>query len=165
MPHMPRTPAQAWWERLESLAGRRRETAAVGVFIAVLVFAGIGLSSRKPPAVIAPAARATPSPSASAVGASLVVHVAGAVRHPGVIELPHGSRVADAIALAGGALPRADLDLLNLAAFVVDGNQVLVPFRGTAPKSAPTPIAGATAGATIDLNSADQALLETVPGL
>ena len=160
---MPRTPAQAWWERLESLAGRRRETAAVGVFVAMLVFAGIGLSSRKPPAVIAPAARATPS--VSAVGASLVVHVAGAVRSPGVIELPHGSRVADAIALAGGALPRADLDLLNLAAFVVDGSQVLVPSRGTAPGSAGTPMPAATAAATIDLNSADQALLETVPGL
>lgn len=163
---MPRTlPAPAWWERLETLAGRRRETAAIGVFVAILVFVGIGLSARKAPAVIAPAARATPSPSISSSSGALVVHVAGAVRRPGVIELPAGSRVADAIALAGGALSRADLDLLNLAAFVVDGSQVLVPTRGPQPATIATPLAGATEAATIDLNSADQALLETVPGL
>lgn len=163
---MPRTlPAPAWWERLETLAGRRRETAAVGVLVAVFVFVGIGLSARNAPAVIAPAARATPSPSISSISGSFVVHVAGAVRRPGVIELPVGSRVADAIALAGGALPRADLDLLNLAALIVDGSQILVPSRGTQATSGATPYLGPTEAATIDLNSADQSLLETVPGL
>lgn len=166
MLHMPRTfPPQGWWERLESLAGRRRDTVAVGVFVAAFVFGGIGLSSRGAPAVIAPPARATPSPSASSVGSQIVVHVAGAVRHPGVIALPVGARVADAIAKAGGALVRADLDQLNLAAFVVDGSQVLVPARGETSPVPSTPLPGSTQATTVDLNSADQALLETVPGL
>src|SRR5262245_41866354 len=63
--------------------------------------------------------------------ALLVVHVAGAVRHPGLYEVPDGSRVDDAIRAAGGARRTAVLDLLNLAAPVVDGQQVLVPARGS----------------------------------
>jgi competence protein ComEA len=94
----------------------------------------------------------------------VVVHVAGAVRHPGIIELAAGSRVADAIDLAGGALPRANLDLLNLAAIVVDGTQILVP-SGTSAVSVAGPTAGPTSPALVNLNSADQAMLETVPGL
>ena len=57
---------------------------------------------------------------------ALVVHVAGAVTHPGVVELPAGARVIDAIEAAGGGLPDADLDRLNLAAKLVDGQRVLV---------------------------------------
>ena len=62
----------------------------------------------------------------------LVVHVAGAVLQPGLYRLAEGSRVDDAIAEAGGARPKAALDLVNLAAPVADGQQVVVPVRGSA---------------------------------
>jgi competence protein ComEA len=93
----------------------------------------------------------------------VLVHVAGAVRRPGLYEFPTGARVADAIETAGGASRRADLDALNLAALLIDGSKVDVPLMGESP-----PISGAmstpsTAG--VSLNSADQAALETVPGI
>lgn len=97
-----------------------------------------------------------------------MVHVAGAVKRPGVFELPLGARVGDALELAGGTLPRADLDVLNLAAVLVDGQQVLVGVRGAmeatmprVPTSAPVP----GGGGLIDLNLADQPMLETIPGI
>ena len=63
----------------------------------------------------------------------LVVHVAGAVRHPGVYRMRAGSRVDDAVERAGGARRRADLSALNLAAELEDGRQVLVPLQVAAP--------------------------------
>jgi len=79
--------------------------------------------------------------------APLVVHVAGAVRHPGVYRMRAGSRVDDAVARAGGARRRADLSALNLAAELEDGRQVLVPLRAAA--GAGVAVAGAaTAGTT-----------------
>jgi len=155
-----------WRERLEVLAGRRRESVVVAVVVAVSVFASVGMWARGSPPVIAPPARATPSPEASTGPAGvLVVHVAGAVRNPGVFELPAGSRVSDAIDRAGGPAPRADLDLLNLAAFVADGTQILVPERGSGAAVGSSVPPGASPAATVNLNTADQTLLETVPGL
>lgn len=63
-------------------------------------------------------------------GKVVFVHVAGAVRRPGLYRLPEGSRQAQAIRRAGGALPRAALDAINLAAPLVDGQQLFVPKRG-----------------------------------
>lgn len=60
-------------------------------------------------------------------GGDLVVHVAGAVRRPGVYRMPVGSRVDDAVSRAGGAAPRAQLEAINLAARLADGQQVVVP--------------------------------------
>ena len=76
----------------------------------------------------------------------VLVHVAGAVVRPGLVRVTTGARVADAIAAAGGAIPEADLDRLNLAAKVADGQRILVVIRG-APASAGqgTPDAGAGA--------------------
>lgn len=65
--------------------------------------------------------------SISGQGGDLVVHVAGAVRRPGVYRMPAGSRVDDAVSRAGGAAPRADLEAINLAARLADGQQVVVP--------------------------------------
>jgi len=60
-------------------------------------------------------------------GGDLVVHVAGAVRRPGVYRMPAGSRVDDAVRRAGGPAPRAQLEAINLAARLADGQQVVVP--------------------------------------
>jgi competence protein ComEA len=164
MSEIPRP--QGWRERLETIAGRRRETAVVAGLVAASVFGGLGLWARGAPAQIAPPAIATPAPSGTPIPSGLLlVHVAGAVRDPGVVEVAAGSRVADAIELAGGALPKADLDQLNLAAVVVDASQILVPFRGGVASAGVSPAPSASGATVVDLNTADQAMLETIPGL
>ncbi len=94
----------------------------------------------------------------------LVVDVAGKVRRPGIAVLPAGSRVVDALEAAGGARRGVDLTSLNLARPVVDGEQILVgvpPVAGVA-GSLGAPPAGET---LVNLNTADQATLETLPGV
>jgi competence protein ComEA len=76
---------------------------------------------------------------APAAGARVYVHVAGAVRRPGLVRVPAASRVAAAVARAGGPLPKADLTGVNLAAQVEDGQQVVVPLAGAVPGSAAAP--------------------------
>ena len=66
--------------------------------------------------------------------AEVVIHVAGAVKHPGVVHLGPDKRAEDALEKAGGALPQADLDQINLAAKLTDGTQLFVPTKGTAPQ-------------------------------
>ncbi|MBK6886227.1 MAG: helix-hairpin-helix domain-containing protein [Tetrasphaera sp.] len=101
----------------------------------------------------------------------VVVHVVGQVRHPGVIELPAGSRVVDAVAKAGGATKGADLSAVNLARVLVDGEQILIPKPGEAVgASAPGAGAGGAASgpaapAPINLNSADLTALDGLPGV
>ena len=106
-------------------------------------------------------------------GANLVVDVQGAVVHPGVVRLPFGSRVADAITAAGGYGPRVATDrvgqALNLAALVKDGDQVVVPSRddpGAAPSGRSTGSGTAAGGgAPVDLNHATAAELDALPGI
>lgn len=98
----------------------------------------------------------------------VVVHVAGAVASPGVVRLAAGSRVADALTAAGGATADADLTLLNLARVLVDGEQVLVSRPGEVPPTAVAPAGASDAaglGALVDLNTADVAALDTLPGI
>jgi competence protein ComEA len=82
--------------------------------------------------------------------AELYVHVAGAVRRPGLVQVPAGSRVAEALARAGGPARKADLTGVNLAAQVEDGQQVVVPVAGAVPaaSAAAGPTASAAAGPT-----------------
>lgn len=104
-----------------------------------------------------------PSPSAS-----VVVYVCGAVRAPGVVRLPAGSRVADALELAGGATARADLTALNLAARLSDGQQVLVPQAAAAgAPAAAAPAAGtaASGGGLVNINTASVEELDTLQGI
>jgi competence protein ComEA len=116
----------------------------------------------------------TPVPSSppAAAPASVVVHVAGAVRRPGVHELDGRARVHAAIDAAGGANPDADLDGLNLAATVVDGQRIYVPRAGEVDPaavpsgggSADSPRADPPAG-PIDLNRATASELDALPGV
>jgi competence protein ComEA len=92
------------------------------------------------------------------------VHVAGAVRRPGLYRVPQGARVAAALERAGGPKPRADLTGTNLAARVEDGQQVVVPVRGVAAATAAPPAATAPTG-PISLGSATQAQLEELDGI
>ena len=95
---------------------------------------------------------------------TLVVDVVGAVRHPGVYTLPDGARVRDAVAAAGGLDRSAERVGVNLAAHVVDGEQVLVPTRGV-PRAAGAGAGSARPDQPVSLNGADAAALETLPGI
>ncbi|MEV7965157.1 ComEA family DNA-binding protein [Sphaerisporangium sp. NPDC088356] len=108
-----------------------------------------------------PSPAATPSPTAQ-----VIIQVAGKVRKPGVITLPSGSRVADAVTAAGGVRPGATAGGLNLARKLTDGEQIIVgaPSR---PGAAPVPPSDPTFGvdAPLDLNAATPSQLETLPGV
>lgn len=112
----------------------------------------------------------SPSPTAELTEAPVVVHVAGLVRRPGLYTLPGGARVADALDAAGGPKPNASLDTVNLARPLADGEQLLVPARGTTTPPAPvapagTPAPTTTAPAIVSLNAASTAELEQLPGI
>jgi competence protein ComEA len=97
--------------------------------------------------------------------ASLTVHVTGAVADPGLVVVDDGARVADAIELAGGAADDAELHRLNLARPLHDGEQVHVPRDGEDLPAGATGDATGGAGGPIDINRADAATLETLPGI
>lgn len=109
---------------------------------------------------------ASGSPSLSS---RLVVDVAGKVRRPGIVELPAGSRVVDAIAAAGGARARVFLTSLNLARVLVDGEQIVVgidiPVVGEVPPTGT--VDGSTPGmiTPVALNTATAEQLDTLPGI
>ena len=153
--------------------GQRFATLVALLVIAVAIVGGgtLLLATRPAPVQITinpPAATPLPTPTASP--APLQVYVTGAVNQPeSLVSLPAGSRVADAITAAGGAASNADLERINLAALLHDGDQVRVYEVGeSAPVSAPitgeaTPVAGS--GAVVHVNTATLAELETLPGI
>ncbi|UQT61718.1 ComEA family DNA-binding protein [Streptomyces durmitorensis] len=119
-----------------------------------------------------PAVGAGGAPGAS--GGGVVVDVSGKVRSPGILRLPAGSRVADALKAAGGVRPGADTDGLNRARLLIDGEQVVVgaPAAVSAPSAPATPGAGAAAGPTgaspaapVGLNTATAEQLDELPGV
>ena len=117
-----------------------------------------------------PQSASTASPSASESAARLVVHVLGAVRDPGLVRLPENSRVQDAIDAAGGLTGRADPGELNLAQPLADGQQLVIGTKGD-PAGEVREGGGSDAGsgspatASLDLNRANQAQLEELPGI
>lgn len=94
---------------------------------------------------------------------AVVVYVSGAVASPGVLTLPASSRVIDAITAAGGATPEADLESINLARILVDGEQIRVAVVGESPPAGSE--AGTPAGTCIRLATATEAELQTLPGI
>lgn len=107
--------------------------------------------------------------TAAAEPAEVVVHVVGAVRHPGVYAAPLGSRVGDVIERAGGALGNAALEAINLARVVVDGEQIYVPTSDEASAAAAAdhgfPPTGPAGGRRVNLNTATAEELDGLPGI
>ena len=171
---------QPWFRPLAAGAGA---LLAVGVLVAVgLSFLG---AASPAPKLTLPRAEpgSAPVDGAPAPGApaavpatppvTVTVHVAGQVANPGVYAVPAGGRVADAVIAAGGTASEADVEQLNLAARLSDGERISVPKKGEAapavlpapaPASGGTKAAGAPAG-PVDLNTATAEQLEALPGV
>jgi competence protein ComEA len=167
-------PPVSWRDRLLAIADTVRSAAPamwVAVGLALAVAGAVFLLARgrvggAPTADIVRLPRAGDTTASSLAGPApaepLIVHAAGAVTHPGVYRVPGGSRVNDVVNAAGGPAADADLDQLDLAAKVGDGDRVYVPRRGEA---AP-PVAGGTGAAgPLDLNRATVEQLDALPGV
>lgn len=170
-----------------------RVRAAVGAVV-VLGLLGLGtavvvslLTPGGAVSVVAPGS-ADPSPAAGVDGsaadpdavvppseAAVIVHVLGAVARPGIVEVNLGDRVIDAIAAAGGTTDAADVARINLARELVDGEQLYVPAvgeelpagagPGNGPGAGAAGAGGSGAAGLVNLNTADAAALETLPGV
>jgi competence protein ComEA len=152
-------------------------TAVVALAALALVAGAVALRAAaqptgEPVSVEEPTVLATAEPEpAVTTDATVWVHVVGQVASPGVVALPAGARVGEAVAAAGGALPDADLAGLNLAAVVADGAQVRVPAPGEAPEGTAAgaegggTAGGAAGGGTVDVNTAGSGELQTLPGI
>jgi len=106
--------------------------------------------------------------------APLMIHVAGAVQHPGVYSLPLSSRVQDALNAAGGTIPEADLQTINLAAFLNDGDRISIPTykptediekRSISPVIVTPGTSVSSSSEIVNINSASQEELEGLPGI
>jgi len=180
--------SEAVARRLEELAERAglkgvsRRTLASGAAVCLVVLAigawrwmprGHGTVVASGPVASTLGQQPPPKPlPADEPSGTVFVHVSGAVRHPGVYEMPEASRVIEAVDAAGGLLADASDDSVNLARILVDGEQVVVPTHdeASAGSAAPPITTGRSAGVSgagnlIDLNTADVALLDTLPGV
>jgi competence protein ComEA len=148
---------------------RRQLLAGAAVALVLLILVGrlllrpgASASVRVPPPVV------PTSTVAAAASKPVVVDVVGAVRSPGLYRLTEGSRVADALARAGGATPRAQLELVNLAAPISDGEQIVVPRRGAGVPAGAGGDSGAATGVPsgpVHLNTATLEQLDALPGV
>lgn len=155
----------------EFLLQRRRPLLAAAVALVLILLAGRWLLSAGTTTPVAP----LPPPPAEGAGVTglpsgrVVVDVVGAVRRPGLYRLEQGSRIADAVARAGGATRKADLAMINLAAPLADGEQVVVPKRGASGAVAPGAGGGAATpgvpAGPVHLNTATLEQLDTLPGI
>jgi competence protein ComEA len=138
------------------IAWLNRNPYLVVALAGVLLLAGLGAREllRPQPAPVIAFGQSGPAP-----GTPIRVHVAGAVVAPGVYELAAGQRVEDAVQAAGGAVEGADLDAINLARRLRDGEQILVPGPPGAPAAVLTP------GVALDLNVATREQLDALPGI
>lgn len=152
----------------------RRAVAGLALVGCLALVLGLGYLRRSAPvglglpAVTAPSVpSAGGSTSVSVSAGVVVVDVAGRVRRPGIVRLPAGARVVDALTSVGGALPGVDLTPLNLARRLVDGEQVLVGVTAMSAAAPDGGAAGASAGTggPLDINAATVAQLEALPGV
>jgi competence protein ComEA len=141
---------------------RRRVLVSGVVALLVLIVAGKFLLRPARPAVPPPVRVA--APAANAPATTLYVNVVGAVRRPGLYRLKDGARVADAVRRAGGPTPKAQIELVNLAARIADGEQIVVPRRGLAAAAGGSAGAAVSAG-PVHLNSATLEQLDALPGV
>lgn len=172
-------PPRSWRDRIEHLADATGTTpgrivvGGVGVIGVAIVALWLTRPPPEPPEVDLPFASTSAVAAAAAltppVPTELVVHVAGAVVSPGVHALSVGARVVDAIKAAGGLTPEADPARINLAAPVADGERIYVLRVGEdAAPSVPGQAAGSSGGgssALVNLNEADEAALDALPGV
>lgn len=130
----------------------------------------IGSTPEATPSIESP----TPNVNLQPAPREVVVAMAGAVQRAGLYHLPFGSRVDDAIKAAGGARPDANLEAINLAAKVIDGEQIYVPYYsstsdGSMPSGAPsadgTPYGSSRTSNVVSLNTGSEAELQTIPGV
>jgi competence protein ComEA len=155
------------------MVGESRGTAVIWVVAAVLGLvalwrlAGSGAEPRASQPVRVERSPGTGDADAASRGggARVYVHVAGAVRRPGLVGVPAGARVAAAVERAGGPAAKADLTGVNLAARVEDGQQVVVPVAGPAGAAAVTGTAGGTAGPKPSLGTASVDQLDEIDGI
>ncbi len=165
-----------WRERLELLVARpvepgRWAIVAVAVVAAALVGVLLVRKQAPPPELNLPmagsAAETAVASTTTTTAPELVVHAAGAVHRPGVYHLPPTARVVDLIERAGGPTEAAQLDAMNLAALLVDGQRVYVPRVGEVDPGGSGAEAGAPSGSgsVIDLNTATAEQLDTLPGI
>lgn len=167
---------------IAELMRRKALVAAVAAFVAgvALIARSVALAAPQPQPAPAPAAlealagdelgllddglAEAPAPAA---GAPIVVYVSGAVAAPDVYSLPAEARVKDLVMAAGGLSADADLDRINLAARITDGEHVVVPRMGEAPPAAADGAGAAsdTVGGAIDINSAGADELDALPGI
>jgi competence protein ComEA len=180
-----------WWEELACRAGldrlapggRRMLVVAGGLVLALAVwrFGAVGgqsgptggsraaSSGASAPATVSASAPATEA-SGTASQTVLTVQVAGEVRRPGVYRIPAGERSIDAVNAAGGLLAAADQAGVNLAAPCTDGEQIIVPAKGSPAPAGASAAGGAAPGAAapaakVDLNSATAEQLDALPGI
>lgn len=146
-----------WWA-----AARTAIFGIAGGLLVGLLAAGVILLVSSPPRGSAVLLRPPPTPS------DLIVHVSGAVTQPGVYRLAPGCRVRDALEAAGGALHEADLDSINLAAPLEDGEQVFIRKQGENPGESAGAAAGLSAAGPdrlVDINQAGLEELDSLPGI
>ena len=153
----------------ELFLSRRQLLAGAAVAVVLLILAGRLLLRPGASASVhvAPVVPASTAAAGSSAAKAVVVDVVGAVRRPGLYRLTEGARIADALDRAGGATPRAQLELVNLAAPIADGEQIVVPRRGA---GAPTAAGGSgtASGAPtgpVHLNTATLEQLDALPGV
>jgi competence protein ComEA len=181
VPAAPLSGSGAFGERRLSIfdPGRRGVRALAAVAAVVVVIAALLAWRSRPrvepvadPPAVAPVSSTSGGGSGSVrpSAAQVVVAVAGKVRRPGLVHLPSGSRVADAIQAAGGTGPGVDVTMLNPARKVIDGELIVVgvppPSGAAVPAPAgPGPAAAPVPGTPVNLNSATLADLDSLPGV